>query len=146
MYTETGCCRLFSAASVYRNLDSKCTLLIVALVLLNSLSSGQLVPSSHGSPEPTSRSNASLSSNGLKEYVIYSVVEGSSRDSDNERVRLHLGMILAPSEVHEYGGDYTGVEFWHVRMTDMQRSAFVAANPKVCSILDREKFTPECHC
>ena len=113
-------------------------LLLVALQLLNAISSGQLVvpsvPSAQESPVQSLPSNNS-SSNALREYVIYSVVDGPSRDADNERIRLHLGMILAPADVHEYGGAYTGVEFWRVKMSDMQRTAFVSANPKVCPIL-----------
>ena len=121
---------------VRENTYSKFTLLLVALQLLNALSSGQLVvPSPQGSPEQSSPSNISVSSNALKDYVIYSLVDGSSRDADNERIRLHLGMILAPADVQEYGGVYTGVEFWRVKMSDMQRAAFASANPKVCPML-----------
>lgn len=122
MYTNEG---------VDKYLCSKLNIVIVALVvLLNTLSSSQLVPSSHVSSRQTLPSNTS--SDAIKEYVIYSIVEGSSPDSDNERVRLHLGMILAPTDVQEYGGEYTGVEFWRVRMSDTQRVAFMSANPKVC--------------
>lgn len=52
-------------------------------------------------------------------------------DSENEKIRLHLGMISAPANVQEYGGDHTGVEFWRVKMNDIQRTAFMSANPKV---------------
>ena len=95
------------------------TLLLLVLILPNTPSSAQLL------------FNTSLSSEQPNGYIIYSSVEGSSRDSDNERIRIHLGMILAPAEVQEYGGDYTGVEFWHVVMSDMQRVAFKTANPMV---------------
>ena len=118
---------------VRENAYLKFTLLLLALQLLNALSSGQLVvPSLQGSPEQSAPSNKSLSSNDLKEYVIYSVVDGPSPDADNENIRLHLGMILGPADVQEYGGEYTGVEFWRVKMSDMQRTAFASANPKVC--------------
>lgn len=123
MYTNQG---------VYKCLYSKLNVVIVALVvLLNTFSTGQLVLSSRGTSKQTLPSNTS--SDALKEYVIYSIVEGSSQDSDNERVRLHLGMILATTDVQEYGGEYTGVEFWRVIMSDTQRVAFMSANPKVCS-------------
>ena len=136
MYTYRSCLPRLPSFLVGENAYSKFTLLLVALQLLNALSSGQLVvPSAQESPEQSSPSNKSLSSNALKDYVIYSVVDGSSRDADNERIRLHLGMILAPADVQEYGGEYTGVEFWRVKMSDMQRTAFVSANPKVCPIL-----------
>ena len=108
-------------------------LLLLALQLFITISSGQLVvPSTQGSPEQSAPFNTSLSSNARKEYVIYSIVDGPSPDADNENIRLHLGMILAPADVQEYGGGYTGVEFWRVRMSDMQRTAFASANPKVC--------------
>ena len=114
---------------------SNLTLLLVALQLLNAISSGQLVvPSAQDSPEQSLPSN-NLSSNALRDYVIYSVVDGPSRDADNERIRLHLGMILAPADVQEYGGEYTGVEFWRAKMSDTQRTAFVSANPKVRPVL-----------
>ena len=111
---------------------------IIALILLNTPSDGQLIPSSQVLQTQSLPSNTVLASNSLKEYVIYSVIEGPSQESDNERIRLHLGMILAPLDVQEYGGYYTGVEFWRVTMNDMQRTAFVSANPKVCSISTRE--------
>lgn len=125
-----------TTGGVHKHLCSNFNIVIVALiVLLNTFSSGQLVPSSNGSSEQTSPSNTS--SDALKEYVIYSIVEGSSPDSDNEKVRLHLGMILAPAYVQEYGGEYTGVEFWRVIMSDTQRVAFMSANPKVCLSITR---------
>lgn len=128
MYTNEG---------VHKCLCSKLNIAIVALVvLLNTFSSGQLVPSPHGSSNQKLPSNTS--SDAIKEYVIYSIVEGPSPDSDNERVRLHLGMILAPTVVQEYGGEYTGVEFWRVIMSDTQRAAFMSANPRVCSLVHKE--------
>ena len=133
MYTNEGYHRPSLASSLNKCLYSKLTILIVALVLLNTLSSGQVVPSAHGSQKQKLPSNTLLPSNAPKEYVIYSVVEGSSLDSENEKIRLHLGMIIAPVDVQEYGGEYTGVEFWRVRMSDTQRVAFMSANPKVCS-------------
>ncbi len=107
--------------------------LVVALFLLNNISLGQNIPSSRAFPNQALSSNTLASSNALKEYVIYSFVEDSSADSENDRIRLHLGMILAPTDVREYGGDYTGVEFWRVMMSDMQRTAFANANPRVGS-------------
>ena len=106
---------------------------IIALILLSTPSGGQLI-SSQVLQNQSLPSNTVLSSNSLKEYIIYSVIEGSSQESDNERIRLHLGMILAPVDVQEYGGHYTGVEFWRVIMNDVQRTAFVSANPRVCSV------------
>ena len=133
MCTYRSCSPRRPSSLVRENVSSKFTILLVALQLLSALSSGQLVvPSSQGSPTQSSPSNETLSSNALREYVIYSVVDGPSRDTDNERIRLHLGMILAPADVQEYGGEYTGVEFWRVKMSDMQRTAFASANPKVC--------------
>ena len=133
MCTYRRCLLPLSSFSIRVNAFPKLALLLVLLQLLNVLVSGQLVvPSSQGSPPQSSPSNESLSSNALKDYVIYSVVDGPSRDTDNERIRLHLGMILAPADVQEYGGEYTGVEFWRVKMSDMQRTAFARANPKVC--------------
>ena len=105
--------------------------LVVALLLLNNISLGQVVLPSRAFPNQALSSNTSPSLNNVKEYVIYSFVEGSSADSENDRIRLHLGMILAPTDVREYGGDYTGVEFWRVMMSDMQRTAFMSANPRV---------------
>ena len=133
MCTYRSCSPRCPSSLVRENVSSKFTILLVALQLLSALSSGQLVvPSSQGSPTQSSPSNETLSSNALREYVIYSVVDGPSRDTDNERIRLHLGMILALADVQEYGGEYTGVEFWRVKMSDMQRTAFASANPKVC--------------
>ena len=40
-------------------------------------------------------------------------------------------MILSSADVQEYGGAYTGVEFWRAKMSDIQRVAFMSANPKV---------------
>ena len=135
MYTYRSCLPRLPSFLVGENAYPRFTLLLLALQLLNALSCGQLVvPSLQGSSEQSAPSNKSLSSNDIKEYVIYSVVDGPSPDADNERIRLHLGMILAPAYVQEYGGQYTGVEFWRVRMSDMQRTAFASANPKVCPL------------
>ena len=134
MYTNKSYSRPCLAFSSLEDLYSKFTVLTVAaLVLLSTLSSAQVIPSSRGLQKQTLPSDTSPSSNALKEYVIYSVVEGSFQDSDNEKIRLHLGMILGPADVQEYGGEYTGVDFWRVKMSDMQRTAFVSANPRVCS-------------
>ena len=134
MCTYRRCLPRLPSFLVRGNAYSNFALLLVALQLVNAISSGQLVvPSAQESPEQNLPSNNS-SSNALREYVIYSVVDGPSRDADNERIRLHLGMILAPADVQEYGGEYTGVEFWRVKMSDTQRTAFVSANPKVCLI------------
>ena len=140
MYTNKSYSRPCSALSPREDLYSKFTVLIVAaLVVLGTLSSSaQFVPSSRGLQKRSLPSDTSASSNALKEYVVYSVVEGSFQESDNEKIRLHLGMILGPADVQEYGGDYTGVDFWRVKMSDMQRAAFVSANPRVCSISTRE--------
>ena len=110
---------------------------IVVLILLSTPSVAQLIPYSRALPV---HSNASLSSNALKTYVIYSFVEGPSPDSENERIRLHLGMILGSTDAEEYGGDYTGVEFWRVRMNDVQRAAFLIAIPRVGVKSSKEKF------
>ena len=135
MCTYRSCLPCLPSFLVGGKAYSNFALLLVALQLLNAISSGQLVvPSAQESPEQ-SLPSYNLSSNALKDYVIYSVVDGPSRDADNERIRLHLGMILAPADVQEYGGQYTGVEFWRVKMSDTQRTAFVSANPKVCLIL-----------
>lgn len=40
-------------------------------------------------------------------------------------------MVVAPADVREYGGSYTGVEFWRVNMNDNQFRAFTAAIPNV---------------
>ena len=106
--------------------------LLVALLLLNTLShSSQLIPSSRPFQGPSLRSNTSLSSNDLKIHIIYSFVEGSSPDSENEKIRLHLSMILALPDVQEYGGHYTGVEFWRVKMNSVQRTALMSVFPRV---------------
>lgn len=49
-------------------------------------------------------------------------------------------MLLGPADVQEYGGDYTGVEFWRVKMNDMQRTAFKSANPLVGVIFTWKAF------
>ena len=99
---------------------SRLNVALVVVLLFLGLSSGD-------QPVPP----VSTPSNSLKEYVIYSSVEGSTQDIDNERIRLHLGMILSPADVQEFGGDYTGVEFWRVVMSDTQRTAFSSAIPNV---------------
>lgn len=104
---------------------------IITLILLNASSNGQLIAFSRASQESSVPSNTSLSTNALKDYVIYSVVEGSSPGSANENIRSHLEMILAPAYLQEYGGDSTGVEFWRVKMSDLQRAVFVRAYPRV---------------
>lgn len=141
MCTYRRCLLCFPSFLVRKNGYSKFALLLVSLQLLNALASGQLVvPSPQASSAQSSPFNESLSSNALKDYIIYSVVDGPSRDTDNERVRMHLGMILAPADVQEYGGEYTGVEFWRARMSDMQRTAFARANPKVYPLSLSAKF------
>ena len=105
--------------------------LLVALLLLDTFTSSQLIPSPQPFQEPSLRSNTSLSSNDLKVYIVYSFIEGSFPDSRNEKIRLHLSMILAPADAQEYGGDYTGVEFWRVKMNNMQRTALMSAFPTV---------------
>lgn len=105
--------------------------LAVGLLLLNTSSSSHLIPSPRAYQQQSVPSNTSLSSNHLKEYIIYSFITGISPVSRNERIRAHLGMILSPADVQEFGGEYTGVEFWRVIMSDMQREAFVGANPNV---------------
>lgn len=115
----------------------------VALVLLITTSGGQLIPSSQAAGQPSLQSNKSLSSSvpkDLKDYVIYSFMESPSSDSENEKVRLHLGMMLAPADVQEYGGDYTGVEFWRVAMNDIQHAAFTSSNPRVSARPTRKSF------
>ena len=107
--------------------------LVVAFLLLGLSSGDQPVP--HVSTTP---------SNSLKEYVIYSSVEGSTQDTDNEKIRLHLGMILSPADVQEFGGDYTGVEFWRVVMSDTQRVAFASAIPNVSGEPASEGFCHSC--
>ena len=131
MYHHERRCSPSSALLFCKSRCSKFAILYVAFLLLIKLSTCQLVPSSQNSTRQTTSSNETFPSNALKEYVIYSIVEGPSQDSDNERIRLHLEMLLAPVYVEEYGGDHTGVEFWHVKMNDLQRTAFVIANPKV---------------
>ena len=139
MYTNGNSSHPFRMFLFHESHLSKFTsCVIIALILLCIPSGGQFLPSSHVFQNQSLPSSAVLSSNSLKEYVIYSVIEGSSQDSDNERIRLHLGMILAPVDVQEYGGYFTGVEFWRVIMNDMQRTAFVSANPRVCSISAKE--------
>lgn len=105
--------------------------IIVALNLLNT--------SSQAFEQLPAPSNTLLSTNALKVYVIYSFVEGLSAHSENEEIRLHLGMILAPADVQEYGGDYTGVEFWRVKMSDFQRTAFGSAIPRVGPMLQGKR-------
>ena len=106
--------------------------IIVALNLLNT--------SSRAFQQLPAPSNTSLSMNALKVYVIYSFVEGLSAHSENEEIRLHLGMVLDPADVQEYGGDYTGVECWRVKMSDFQRTAFTSAIPRVGLMSTREAF------
>ena len=111
--------RLGAVCLVHESLTKLCFIVVLAILLLGLPQGGQPV------------SLVSPTSNPLKEYVIYSSVEGPTRDTDNERIRLHLGMVLAPAHVQEFGGDYTGIEFWRVMMSDTQRAAFVGANPTV---------------
>ena len=100
-------------------------LIILALSLFRSLTAAQNVSSLHA------LQNISLPSKAPRVYVIYSFVEGTASDSENEKIRLHLGMILAPADVQEYGGDYTGVEFWRVKLDEVQRNAFLQGIPFV---------------
>ena len=110
----------FGAMSLFHKSLSRLSLtFVVALLVLGFPPGAQPVP------------HVSTSSNPFKEYVIYSSVDGSAPDIANERIRLHLGMILSPADVQEFGGDYTGVEFWRVVMSDTQRTAFASANPSV---------------
>ena len=118
--------------SFYESVGSRFgILLLVALILIDTLSGGQLTPSSRAFQKPPVLSNTSLSSKAVKTYIVYSFVDSPSLDSENEKIRLHLGMILAPADVQEYGGYYTGVEFWCVKMNDMQRAALMSAFPRV---------------
>ena len=120
--------RLLSSKALY----SRSILLILLTLLSFSISASRAVlPGLDG---PLSLYNVSASSNAFKEYVIYSFVEGDSANDQNEEIRAHLGMMLAPVNVQEYGGDYTGVEFWHVKMSDMQRASFSSVNPKVSDL------------
>ena len=112
------------------------TAMIVALIFLHSLSDSHVIPSSQALQKHSLPSNTTLSENALKVYIIYSFVQGPSSDTENEKIRLHLGMLLAPTDVQEYGGEYTGVEFWRVKMSNVQRTAFASAIPRV-SILFR---------
>lgn len=114
--------------------------IVVALILMNTTSGGQLIPSSQAMQSSSVPSNTSLSANALKVYIIYSFVGGPSPNAENEKIRLHLGMMLYPADVQEYGGDYTGVEFWRVKMDDIQRTAFTSANPKVGVVYTRHGF------
>ena len=132
---------LSSALAFHAELYSKSMKrIIVALILLSAVSNGQGIPASLALQNESGSSITALPSNGLKEYIIYSFIEGASQDADNSKIRLHLGMILAPTEVNEYGGDHTGVEFWHVVMTDIQRTAFRSAIPRVSFNGDKEEF------
>ena len=129
--TSSNGCLCFRQLS-YKALYSKSILLILLTLLqFGTSASGVVLPGLDGS---TSLYNTSSSSNALKEYVIYSFVEGASANDQNEEIRAHLGMMLAPVNVQEYGGDYTGVEFWHVKMNDMQRASFSSVNPKVSDL------------
>ena len=128
--TSQQCC-LYLRLRSYESLYLRSILLVLlTLHLFSTSASGVVLPGLDGS---LSLYNASASSNALKEYVIYSFVEGTSAHDKNEAIRAHLGMMLAPVNVQEYGGDYTGVEFWHVKMNDMQRASFSSVNPKVSS-------------
>ena len=120
---------LYMRLCCYEALYSRFILsILLTLLLLSTSSSGVVLPELDGS---LSLYNTSASSKALKEYVIYSFVEGASAKAQNEEIRSHLGMMLAPVNVQEYGGDYTGVEFWHVKMNDVQRAAFSGVNPRV---------------
>ena len=131
MYTNKNYLCSWLAFMFHERLCSRFRILMaVTLILLSTTSDGHLVPS-QAVRRPSLRSDSSLSSNALREYIVYSLVEGPSMDSENEKIRLHLGMISAPADVQEYGGDHTGVEFWRVKMNDIQRTAFMSANPKV---------------
>ena len=130
MTSQNGC--LYLRLLSYESLYSRSILLILLTLLqLSTSASGVVLPRLDGS---LSLYNTSASSNVLKEYVIYSFVEGASANDQNEEIRAHLGMMLAPVNVQEYGGDYTGVEFWHVKMTDVQRASFSSVNPKVSEL------------
>ena len=106
-------------------------LILLTFLIFSTSASGIVVTEFNGS---LSLFNLSAPSNALKEYVIYSFVEGASANDQNEAIRAHLGMMLAPVNVQEYGGDYTGVEFWHVKMNDVQRASFSSVNPKVSEL------------
>lgn len=108
---------------------------LIVLLILYTVSSGQLIPPHQALRDIPLVSNTSTSSNALKTYIIYSFVDGPSLDSKNEEIRLHLEMMLSPADLQEYGGAYTGVEFWRVKMTDMQYTAFTSANPRVSQIV-----------
>ena len=130
MTSQEGC--LFLKLFSYEALYSRSILLILLTLLqFSTYTSGLVLPGLDGS---LSLYNTTASSNALKEYVIYSFVEGASANDQNEEIRAHLGMMLAPVNVQEYGGDYTGVEFWHVRMDDKQRASFSSVNPKVSDL------------
>ena len=129
----------FPSHNPYRS--SKIYYIIVALILLNTISEGQGIPASLTLQNETLTPTTSQSANDLKEYIIYSFVDGASPDSENDRIRLHLGMILATTEVKEYGGKYTGVEFWHVVMSDMQLRAFTSAIPRVSAIATTKTYS-----
>ena len=120
--------------------------IVVVLILLNVPSNGQLIETSSASQESSVPSQSSLSTNALKYYVIYSVVEGPSPASENENIRSHLEMILAPAYLQEYGGDYTGVEFWCAKMSDLQRAILVRAFPRVRLPFTRGVFRPKRRC
>ena len=98
----------------------------IALMLLNTVSRGQLI-----APPQALPSNSSVSSNAFKTYIIYSFVSGPSPASKNEQIRLHLDMMLPVADLQEYGGVYTGVEFWRAKMNDMQYTAIISAFPTV---------------
>lgn len=122
----------FSFHNAYHS--SNIYLILIALILLNTISEGQGIPASLTLQNETLTPATSQPANDLKEYVIYSFVDGASPDNENDRIRLHLGMILAATEVKEYGGVHTGVEFWYVVMTDMQLRAFTSAIPRVSAM------------
>ena len=130
MTSQHGC--LYLRLCSFKSLYSRSNLpFFLTLLLFSTSASGIIPPGLDGS---LSLYNASASSNALKEYVIYSFVEGTSANDQNEEIRAHLGMMLAPAHVQEYGGDYTGVEFWHVKMSDVQRVSFSSVNPKVSEL------------
>ena len=129
MISQHGCLHLRPS---YEELCSRPILwILLRLLVYITSASAAVLPGLDGS---LSLYNTSASSNALKEYVIYSFVEGASANDQNEEIRAHLGMMLATVNVQEYGGDYTGVEFWHVKMTDMQRVSFSSVNPKVSDL------------
>lgn len=49
-------------------------------------------------------------------------------------------MMLPPADVQEYGGVYTGIEFWHAKMNEVQYTAFISAIPTVGSVCTRESL------